>query len=103
MFVYLGGSPTKGVVASHHLIVNPAEHLGTGRVVTTLTAKDDDGKVVGKTFHVHFVNGRADADPDALGRYMIEYGLALAAPWTPPANAPIAADDPGGRWREGRV
>jgi hypothetical protein len=99
MFVYAAGDPIKGVVANHWLIVNPAEHLGVAAVVRTLTEKDADGKVVGKTFHLHFVNGKADADPDALGEYLIANGQALREPWTPPADAPIAAADPGWRWR----
>ena len=53
----------KGIPENHHITCNPAEHLGCGKVVSTLTEKGADGKLVGRTFHVHFVNGKADADP----------------------------------------
>jgi hypothetical protein len=100
MLIYLQGDPVKGIAENHYIIVNPAEHLGTNNVVSTLVEKDHDGKLVGRTFHLHFVHGRADADPDALGRYLIEYGHALPEPWNPPADAAIGAEDPGWRWRE---
>jgi hypothetical protein len=99
MYVYLAGDPIKGVCADHTMVVNPGGHLGTDKVLAFLCEKNDDGKLVGKTFHVRFVAGKADTESDALGEYLIDHGMALARPWKPPQGMTFGADDQAWRWR----
>jgi hypothetical protein len=83
MYVYLAGvDETKGVPASHYVIVNPGNHEGIAAVPAAWTEKAPNGDVQGKTFPVHFVNGRACPE-DALGEYLVKYGHAQKLPWKP--------------------
>jgi hypothetical protein len=99
VFVYLEGSPTKGVVANHYVTVCPGEHLGLGKVIAAWVETNSEGKLVGRVFPIHFVNGKADTEDDALGEYLIEFGHALREPWRPPAGIQIGGEDSAWRWR----
>jgi hypothetical protein len=103
LFVYLEGSHPKGIVASHTIAVNPGNHLGTAQVPAAWCERDGDGRLVGRTFYIHFVNGRADTEVDGLGEYLISQGQALRERWVPPADPSSEAVDPLWRWRPERV
>lgn len=102
MIVYLEGDPVKGLVPRHTTRVNPGGHLGVSNVLAALT-ETVDGKIVGKTFTVEFINGRASTEFDAVGEYMIAQNLARRTPWVPPAGSPADMSDPGWRWKEQRA
>jgi hypothetical protein len=102
MFVFLEGSYPKGIVPNHFVTVNPGAHLGTDKVPASWCEKNPAGQIVGREFHIHFINGRADAEPDGIGEYLVTRGFALRERWTPPKESPVAeALDPHWRWREG--
>jgi hypothetical protein len=97
VWVYLAGiDRAKGVPANHWLAINPATHLGIAAVPSSWTVKDAEGRRVGKTFQIHFVNGRCDTEEDRLGQYLIDHGFATREPWRPAE----VGDDPSWRWRE---
>jgi hypothetical protein len=100
MYVYLECDPAKGIPENHHIACNPGGHLGLDKVPSSWTELNDHGERVGRTFHIHFINGRADTEFDGVGQYLLDHGMALKEPWRPPPNAPFAAADPGARWRE---
>jgi hypothetical protein len=99
VYVYLQGDPIKGIVPNHYTTVNPGAHLGVDKVPSSWCEKTAAGPIVGREFHIHFINGRADADPDGIGEYLITHGHALRQRWKAPAGSPVAEADPHWRWR----
>jgi hypothetical protein len=63
-------------------------HLGVDKVPSSWSEKNPAGQIVGREFRIHFLNGKADVDPDGLGEYLITHGFALRSPWQAPAGSP---------------
>ena len=101
MWVYSAGvDPVKGVPPVQTIIVNPFAHLGQKAVPGSWATKGEDGKLVGREFHIVFQNGRYDAD-EPMAKYLLDHGYAQAEPWQPPPGRHVAGgEDPAWRWRE---